>query len=795
MLGETLAAWIWLPAVAVAIGLGLGFLLERATRHELGVLRVAVGLCAAICITLAVLSVDAPGFIAAAAIVAPAVAGLVLARREVVRLRPGWFTLAWLAAFGLHIAPVVLTGEWTWAGYNFVNDTAQQLLLADWLTDHGVAGPGANRTSVATEFVRAYLDTGYPIGAHALLGTLGELVPAPLPAVYQPCIAVLAASTALGLASIARQVGAPAPVAAGCGALAVGANLFYQYALQGNIKEIAFFMALVTAAAVGAQLIASERPLRAAPAVAVGFAAAFSVYSAAAAPYLLALGAALAAAALWRRDGASLSRLLQAGAALLVAALVLAAPALSGALTFRDVASGTFSGDEGTADLGQLLRPLKLEQAAGVWLTGDYRLPVPPGRELLTAAFCVTIGALFVAGVVWMVRRRQPAGLVLAVATLLSAAFLLPQLSPYADGKVLALASPVVLLGAGIGAWGITRVSRAAAAALAALTAVGVLWSDAFAYHVVKLAPAERLKGLEDIGRQLRDTRGLVMVNEPEEFTKVFRGGARFNSHVEAFTPKQVELRVPQSFFALHFDLDLQVLDYVEQFAAIVKRRAPDASRPPANFRLVYTNDWYEAWRRERGAEVVEHLPLQAVHRAAIRPRCADVRALARRARERDQLVAARMPRLAMFDTAKAHRSSGWAPHPTLPGMVVTMTPGTAEGTIEVTRPGRYQTWVAGGRGRDLEVEIDGRSVGAAKGVNNIGQWLPAGEVTVDAGTHEVMLSRAGGNLEPGDGYVGELGPLVLQPVGSETELVRFEPSEAERLCGRAWDWIELVRG
>src|ERR687893_807334 len=121
MLGETLAAWIALPAVAVAIGVGLALRLE-------------------------------------------------LARRELVRLRPGWFTLAWLAAFGLHLAPVVLSGEWTWAGYNFVNDTAQQLLLADYLAENGVATPGTTRTSAATEFVRAYLDTGYPIRSPRFTG-------------------------------------------------------------------------------------------------------------------------------------------------------------------------------------------------------------------------------------------------------------------------------------------------------------------------------------------------------------------------------------------------------------------------------------------------------------------------------------------------------------------------------------------------------------------------------------------------------------------------------------------------
>jgi hypothetical protein len=709
--------------------------------------------------------------------------------------RPGWFSLAFIAAYGLHLGPVILSGDPTWAGYNFVNDTATQIVLADYLPEQGVAAPDGARLTTAAEFVRGYLAGDYPVGAHALLGTLGELLPVGLPALYQPFIALLAASAAVALAALANRAGLPVPAAAAAGALAVGANLFYQYALQGNVKEMAFFMALATSAAVGQQVIDAESPLRASPAAALSFAAAFDVYSAAAAPYLLGLGAMLVAAALWRRGRVGIPRLAKAGLALLACSLALAAPALAGAMRFREVASSTFTGENRNADLGQLLRPLKLEQTAGVWLTGDYRGPVPPGRELPTAAFCVLIGVMLVAGIVWTVRRRAPAGLLLLGATLVSAAYLMPRLSPYADGKVLALASPVIVLGAGIGIWSVVRASRPVAAALAAVVAIGILWSDAYAYHVVKLAPTERLEALEDVGHRLRDARGLVLVNEPEEFAKVYGGGANFNSPTEAFTPKQIELRTPQGFFALHFDLDVQVLDYVQQFPTIVKRRAPDASRPPANYRLAFANDWYEAWRREPGVDVVEHLPLQDVHRAAIRPRCADVLALADKAGAGDELVAARTPPLVVFDTAKARRSPSWVPHPWMPGKVVTVTPGAAEGTVDVSRAGRYQMWVAGSLGRAIEIQIGGRPLGAAKGVNNVGQWLPAGEVTLDAGTHAVALTRAGGDLRPGDGYMGELGPVVLQPLGSKPTLERFQPRQARRLCGRAWDWIELVRG
>jgi hypothetical protein len=791
---EALAAWIAFPCVAILIALGLALLLERATGYRLDILRIPVGICAAVCITFAVYWFDGPGIVAVCLLVLAAAAGLFIGRSQLLAWRPGWFAAAWVAAYVLHLAPVILSGDPTWAGYNFVNDTATQMVLADYLTEHGVADPDGARLTTAAEFVRGYFAGDYPVGSHALLGTLGEIVPADLPSLYQPYIAVLAASAAIALAALARRSGLPAWAAGGVGTLAVGANLFYQYALQGNVKEMAFFMALATSAAMGRQLIGSSTPLRASPAVAVSFAAAFNVYSAAAAPYLLGLGAVLAAAALWRREAAGIPELLKAGLVVLAGSVALALPAVAGAATFREVAASTFTGENRAADLGQLLRPLKPEQAAGVWLTGDYRLPVPPGRELLTAAFAVLIGLLLVGGSVWTLRRREPAGLILLGATLIAAVILLPRLSPYADGKVLALASPVIVFGAGVGIWSVARASPALAAIMAAAVSVGVLWSDAYAYHVVRLAPTERLEALEDVGERLRDARGLILVNEPEEFAKVYGDGANFNTPTEAFTPAQIQLRTPQSFFALHFDLDVQALDYVEQFPTIVKRRAPDSSRPPTNYGLAFANEWYEVWRREATPHVIEHLPLQDVHRAAVAPKCVDVRALAARAREGDRLVASRTPPLAVFDTAQAERSPSWAPHPTRPGMVFTDTPGEARGSVDVTRPGRYEAWLAGSFGRPIEVEIDGQLVGAAHGVNNVGQWLPVGEVRLSTGTHAVSLSRAGGNLEPGDGYIGELGPLVLEPAGSGPALERFEPDQARALCGRAWDWIELVR-
>jgi hypothetical protein len=793
VLGETLAAWVAFPLIAAVLAAGLALALERLTGLRLGALRVPVGLCAAVCLTLAVYWVGGTGVPALAVVVLPALAGLVLEREQVLSWRPSWLALGWLAAYLLHLGPVLTSGEWTWTGYNFVNDTAVQLLLAGWLQDHAMASPDVEQLTTASESVRVYLLTAYPLGTHALLGTLGQLVPVHLAALYQPYIALLAASAAVALAHLARRLGVPAAPAAAIGVVAVGANLFYQYALQGNVKEIAFFMALVAAAATGRELIASEHPLRASLAPAICFAAAFEIYSAASAPYLLALGLALAVAAVARRRRESIRRLAFAGAALTAGALALAAPGLAGAITFNKVASGTFSGADRAADLGHLSRPLEAIQVLGVWLSGDYRVPLPPDRHTLTVILCLVVAVLALAGVAWACARRESAPLVLIAATAVAAAYLVPRLSPYAGGKVLALASPVVVFGAGLGVWAVARRAWPLGAALAVVLSLAVLWSDALAYHIVRLAPVERLEALEDAGRRARYVPGSVLLNEPEEFAKVFHGGANFNVASEAITAEHMVLRAPEAFQNRYFDLDQQVLEFVAKYPAIVTRRSPDASRPPANYRLDYSNRWYEVWLRDPAIRPVEHIPFQWFHRAALPPRCRDVLALARRARPGELLVAARTPASAMLDTAYASRPPSWPTHPWQPEMVVTLTPGTASADVDVPETARYRGWVAGGFGRPIEARVDGKAIGRVQGVNSLGQWLPAGEISLTRGRHRFELVRGGGTLAPGDGHVGELGPLLLERADRTRSLERVAPAQARQLCGRPWDWIERV--
>ena len=78
-----------------------------------------------------------------------------------------------------------------------------------------------------------------------------------------------------------------------------------------------------------------------------------------------------------------------------------------------------------------------------------------------------------------------------------------------------------------------------------------MLWSDAYAYHAVRLAPVDRMELLAGRRRPHRG-RGLVFLNEVEEFGKYYGRRAALNGGFETVTPVHTS---PQG-GGYHVDLD-----------------------------------------------------------------------------------------------------------------------------------------------------------------------------------------------------------------------------------------------
>ena len=100
-----------------------------------------------------------------------------------------------------------------------------------------------------------------------------------------------------------------------------------------------------------------------------------------------------------------------------------------------------------------------------------------------------------------------------------------------------------------------------------------------------------------------------------------------------------------------------------------------------------------------------------------------------------------------------------------------------------------------------VRVSVDGQpvgSVGAQLGGNSLNPDTMAPlRVPLSTGRHRLSLTRGGPSLAPGDGGLAVLDGIFLTPAGAAGgETLRMVPAADWRsLCGRAYDWIEVVRG
>jgi hypothetical protein len=803
-----LMAVIGVLIVMWASCLGCGLALERVLHVRLAnAVLVPLGLCVSLLLTFPGYVLGAGEELAIALLVTVALAGLLLASGGLrARLNPGWPGVAGLGTYVLYMLPVIAHGHWTWSGYGFVNDSAFEMLLANHAKGFGTVLGNIPQSS-AREFLGSYLSSGYPLGTQTLLGTYSALTATPVEVLYQGFIAFLAGSGAVALATVPREL-LSARRAALVAFLALAANLTYQYALQGGIKEIGLLATLCAAVAIAREAISLARPYAGAALLAVAAAAAMATYNAVAVPFLGALVFFIGLSLLLvraRPGGAARSTPFAARARRWLGPLIagmcltalLAIPSLTSFQTFFTVArAGQGATGVGAAQFGQLLRPLPLSQVSGVWLAGEYRAPVvPEPAATLTVIATVAILLLLIPGLLWALRRREPGPLLLLGMAGLVLLIVYPRVSPYAKGKLLAISSPAVVLVA-LAVLASVR-GRAAVAALgvAAVLGVAILASDLLAYSYDRIAPTSRMEAIQQTGNHFK-REGPVLWNEFEEYAKYFARAARITVPFEAVTPQQVQLRSPRYFYGRYFDLDEELLPFVEAYPIIVTRRSPAASRPPANFQLAYQNRYYLGWRRMSHPQVLRHLPEQATFSSANTVTCRALRPIVLDAPAGSELVVATPPELAWFEPLYSiDRSYGWGIVPGQPGAIVANTPGHASGVVTVTGKGRYSLWVQGDFPRPIEVEVDRRIVGSVSESDTPGQWQQAASLHLTPGSHHVRIVKPAGHrhFAPGDWGVGIVGATAFQR--ETTEQLRTLPASGWRtLCGTRTDWVELVR-
>jgi hypothetical protein len=719
-------AWLLFPAVLAVLSLGLGLLVERLGDRPLpGALVIPTGFAAIIVIARAAMSWDLTAELGTPLVVIGAIAGLVLGRDRVWPLRlDGWATAAALVVFVVFAAPVVLSGSVSFAGYTILGDTAVHFVLVDRIATEGTSLSGLAPSSYR-ETLAAYFASGYPLGAHAALAAVRPLAFTDVAWVFQPFLACIAAALALTFAGLLTGIVESPWRRAAIAALAAQPALVYAFAMQGSVKELAtlWLVALFTALAVGRYVI----PL--AVVAAAGVAAIGVAVAAWLAPVLL-VGLWLAARTP-PRDARRTAAIAAGFAALL---LVLSLPTLLDLGDYLDITESVVTSQE---ELGNLFGPLSLAQVFGVWLTGDYRsLPAAAaGIDKLEVTY-VLIGVAAAAGllgVAWLIRRRALGPLLFLAVSVVALAYVTRRGSPWADAKALAIASPAVLLMAAFGPIALeARGARVEAGALAVVLALGVLASNAFVYHDVSLAPRERFAELEDVADRTTG-RGPALYTEFEEMAKHFLRDSDPVGASEAFTVSGLTPVTPDGAPArFGYPIELSALrpEDVERFKTLVVRRAPSGDAPPPGYTREWRGHYYDIWSRDGGG-------------GGAGSEC----------------------RQAELQTARLGLPDGWSVRTDDPSLVQTVGPGEIAGSVKLPSSGRYEVWLRGSFGRDVDVTIDGTPAGSARDeLAQPANWLDLGSLVLDAGKHDVALVRGGGTLAPGNGDGPRtLGQLVLR--------------------------------
>jgi hypothetical protein len=684
------------------------------------------------------------------------------------------------------MAPIVLSGSATFAGYTVLGDNAVHFSLVDHVVDHGSRMTDIPYSSYG-ELLRINLGNGYPLGPHYQLASLTTLLGTDVAWLYQSYVSVPVALATIPAARLLRsvQIG---PRAAALGALAVAAAyLPFSYALQGGAKELIMVMLILLGAVYAAELARGARPFRPAIVLGVAMAAAFTVYSTGGLPWFGVMAAVALTLAVVRSP--TRARTLAVTGGLLLAVFALgAAVSVASAISFfepaRRVLEGSIEGGR-----GNLSGALPLWEAFGVWLGGDFRTDTkysPLAYPLI--GLMVLLSAI---GAVHAYRLRALGPLLAAGASLL--VWIVLPAGIYIEAKLLAILSPALVLMAVAGCAGLASLARVRVLGAGAALVLGasILVSDGMAYRDASLAPKPRLEELRLIGERLAG-RGPVMLDEFEEYGKHFLRDSGVIAPFDGYALQPPELRKAQpTTYAIWADLDEMTLDYVMRFQIVVRRRNPVASRPPAPFRRTFRGDYFEVWERDEGGpEVRDHLPLGNDNDAAGPVDCGAVRELAAEADGGTLLVAERPSPLRLV-AAAMDRPPDW-PH--VPGFGVGAIRG-GELREDFSAPaGRYRVWVKGNFGRGVEVRIDARRVGRAGEVQSPEQMALAGTVTLEGGRHTLSLVRGGPGLGPGNSRDEHYDAVFLEPA-AEPRVREVRPDRARSLCGRQADWVELVDG
>lgn len=499
--------------------------------------------------------------------------------------------------------PFIAAGDVGILGVGLVNDDmASHLLLADWIDERFRPEP-------------VLIDQGYPIGPHALVAGLSELLGARSIDVFAGLVLAIPALTALVAFAALDGVRTVTRVAAS--ALVALPYMAAAYLAQEAFKEpiVALFLLAF------ALLLPTVQSAR--QAVALGLIAAGAVYVYSFPGLAWLAGTAIVWGAVAGIRGRRVTRVWPAVLAATAALVVFALPDIGRLADFADFrALDPDRANEG--GLGNLRGQISPLEALGVWPTSEFRLSAAASSlpAVVFYAGALLAAAAFAAGLPRWLRRHGPA----IPAALLTAALLYLAArafgTVYTSAKALAIAAPLIALvtfggllapGLASGRVGVrghpgfsvsnTQNPGGGQRRLPTLLAVAFgLAAAASSFLILRQAPVAPERHMEELAeiRPLVEGEKLLFLGRDNFVLHSLRGSKPFTSVRNFYDPYYVKpnLELEQAF--AKFDFDAVTAQTLARFPYVLATRAAYASGPPPGYRAIAETQSYVLWEQGR---------------------------------------------------------------------------------------------------------------------------------------------------------------------------------------------------
>lgn len=495
--------------------------------------------------------------------------------------------------------PFAIAGHVGILGAGLVNDDmASHLLIADYVRD-------------PSGFVPTFVRGGYPIGPHAVVVAVAELLGAGLVDAFAGFTMALAPLTALLALGLLDRLPPGRRIVGAC--LVALPYLGASFLAQGAFKEPLQALILIAFALLLAELIGirtateGEREADAHSlqrVLPLGLLAAAAVFNYSL-PGLLWVGALSAMLLLTRWQWVQPRPVLPEGwqrraapYALGVVAVVVLATAQEWSRIFDFARLEALNPDRFGSDLGNLQQAISPAQALGIWPSGEYGITA--GAAGLPTALFYIGGAIALAalglGLVESARRQRwalPAALAaIAVVWAVTAIFS----TPYIAAKALAIASPVVMALAVRGVLGGQSLARVV---LATAFVGAAALSTFLALRSAAVGPEAHAAELAEVRAAVQGEE-VLFLGRDDFIAWELRGSDEITGIVNNYySVEEVRGRFQRGEGGGEkFDVDALFPRTLDEFRFILTTRGGPASSPPPRFEPVVETDSYVLYER-----------------------------------------------------------------------------------------------------------------------------------------------------------------------------------------------------